>query len=60
MAERENLSATATEMLNIIVEQTEHLASLVNQLLALQSIESDRIVLELMLAEACSFFVAEG
>ena len=51
LAERENLSATATEMLNIIVEQTEHLASLVNQLLALQSIESDRIVLELMLID---------
>ena len=51
LAERESLPATATEMLNIIAEQTEHLASLVNQLLTFQSIESERVVLELMLAD---------
>lgn len=51
LAEQEALSDPAAEMLNTIIEQTDHLASLVNQLLTFQSIETDRIVLELMLID---------
>lgn len=48
LAEDQTLSESAAEMLAIIVEQTEHLGRLVNQLLTFQSIEADRVEMELM------------
>ena len=51
LIEQASLPEPAVEMLNIIADQTEHLASLVNQLLTFQSIETDRIELELMLVD---------
>ncbi|MEZ4768591.1 MAG: histidine kinase dimerization/phospho-acceptor domain-containing protein [Caldilineales bacterium] len=51
LLEREPLTPTAAEMLGVIIEQTEHLAALVNQLLTLQSIESNRIPQELIMLD---------
>lgn len=51
LVKRETLPGSAVEMLNIIVEQTEHLTALVNQLLTFHSIESERIVLGLIMVD---------
>lgn len=51
LAEQKTLPESSAEMLAIIGEQTNHLAELVNQLLTFQSIESNRMELELILVD---------
>ena len=57
LMERETLPDSAAEMLGIISEQTDHLAALVNQLLTFQSIESDRVMLDLIMVD--QWFIAQ-